>query len=461
MTEKRAYMKPTIVRHNAGGVVNKYGRPPQTVPLRRIEGFDVSQLAAEHGSPLFVLAVRELRQRYGDLNRAFQSRYPDFQIAYSYKTNYMKAVCSILHQEGAWAEVVSGFEYDIAIDLGVPGEQIIFNGPYKTRDELIRAFKNGSIVNIDNYDELQVVEEIADELGRTLDIGLRINMDLNDPPWHKFGFNYEVGHAYEAVKRITSGGKLRLVGLHMHAGTYIDDITIYSRAALGMVDFYRLIRSEFNVTLKYWDFGGGFASENTLHWAYLPAEQTCPSFDQYAEAICTTLTTADLGSAELPKLFIEPGRALVDDPFYLITSVAAQKRLPSGQRAIVLDTGMNMMSSIQWYRYKFQTAEDAGMTVEDTMVYGGLCMNIDVINQSLSLPPVRRGELLVIPHVGAYNLSQSWQFIYLRPAVIALDDGEVHVIKRAETREHVQDFEQLPDEYAVGGSPHLRIASAG
>jgi diaminopimelate decarboxylase len=452
MTEKRAYMKPTIVRHNAGGVLNKFGRPPQTVPMRRIEGFDVAELAGEYGSPVFVLSVRELRQRYRDMNRAFATRYPDFQIAYSYKTNYLKSVCSILHQEGAWAEVVSGFEYDIAFNLGVPGNQIIFNGPYKTRDELRRAFENGSVVNIDNYDELQVVEEIADELGRTLDVGIRINMDLNDPPWHKFGFNYEAGHAFEAVKRLLRGGKLKLVGLHMHTGTYVDDVSIYARGAQGFVDFYNLIRNQFGVVLKYWDLGGGYASQNTLHVAYLPAEQTCPTFDQYAEAVCNVLLAADLGGEELPKLFIEPGRALVDEPFYLITSVAAQKRLPTGRKAIVLDTGMNTMSSIQWYRYKFQTAQDVGTTIEDTTVYGGLCMNIDVINHSLSMPPVRRGELLVIPHVGAYNISQSWQFIYLRPAVIAIDEGKVNVIKRPETREYVQEFEELPKVYQLKGN---------
>lgn len=457
--EKKPYMKPTIVRHTPGGVLNKFGRPPQTVPMRRIEGFDVSELAGEYGSPLFVLSVRELKRKYRELDRTFRTRYPDFQLAYSYKTNYLKSVCSILHQEGAWAEVVSGFEYDIAADLGVPGGQIIFNGPYKTRGELKRAFENGSIVNIDNYDEMQVIEDLAEEFGRTLDVGLRINMDLNDPPWHKFGFNYESGQAFEAVRRATSGGKLNVVGLHMHTGTYVDDLTIYSRGAQGMIDFYRLIRDNFGVRLKYWDLGGGFASMNTLHWAYLPAEQTTPTVDQYADAICSVLLAADLGGEEPPKLFIEPGRAIVDDPFYLITSVAAQKRLPNGRRAVVLDTGMNMISSVQWYRYQFQSAQDSGTTVEDTTVYGALCMNIDVINHSLSLPPVRRGELLVIPRVGAYNLSQSWQFIYLRPAVIAIDDGRVHVIKRAETREYVQQFEQVPEDYSLPREPADGAAS--
>lgn len=444
----KPYVKPTIVRHSAG-VLNKFGRPPQTIPMKRIEGFDVHELAEEYGSPLFILSVRELKKRYRELDRAFKTRYPNFQIAYSYKTNYLKSVCSLLHKEGAWAEVVSGFEYDIAADLQVPGEQIIFNGPYKTRDELKRAFEANSIVNIDNYDEMQVIEDIADELDRRLDVGIRINMDLNDPPWHKFGFNVESGHAYEAVNRAVSGGKINVVGLHIHTGTYVDDTSVYRRAAQGMINFYSIIHNQLGVKLKYWDLGGGYASNNTLHWAYLPAEQTCPTFDQYAEAICPVLMSGPFPAFELPKLFIEPGRAIVDEPFTMLTKVVAQKRLPTGAKAIVLDTGMNMMSSVQWYKYKMMTSQDIGTTVEDTVVYGGLCMNIDVVNPGVSMPPVRRGELLVIPNVGAYNLSQSWQFIFLRPAVIAIDEGKIHVIKKPETREYVQEFENLPDEFRV------------
>jgi diaminopimelate decarboxylase len=448
MSNKRAYSKPTIIRHSIG-VMNKHGRPPTTVPMNRLVGFQVKELANKYGSPLFVLNVNELREKYRDMSRAFKTRYPKAQIAYSYKTNYMKAVCSILHQEGAWSEVVSGFEYDIARNLDMPGNKIVFNGPYKTREELIRAFNDNAMVNIDNYDEMQLIEEIADELGRTLKVGVRINMDLNNPPWHKFGFNVESGHAFEAVKRAQATGKLKVVGLHIHAGTYIDDVSIYSRAAQGLVDFYYLIKDQLAVKLDYWDIGGGYASRNTLNWAWQSAEQTCPTFDQYAEAICPILLNGPFVAQDAPRLFMEPGRALVDEPFSLITSVAAQKRLPSGARGVVMDSGMNILSSVQWYNYNFQTGQDVGSMVEDTVVYGGLCMNIDVLRQSASVPPVRRGDLMVIPHVGAYNISQSWQFIYLRPAIIAIEDGIVHVIKKPETREYVQAFEHVPDEFKI------------
>ena len=444
--KKKPYVKPTIVRHSVG-VMNKYGRSPVTIPMTRLEGIEIKELVEKYGSPLFVLSVPQLRKKYQELFRAFSTRYPGARIAYSYKTNYLKAVCSILHSEGAWSEVVSGFEYDIARDLNMPGEKIVFNGPYKIKADLIRAFTDGAMVNIDNYDEIQVCEEIAEELKMTLNVGVRINMDLNNPPWHKFGFNVEAGHAFEAVKRIQAGGKLKVQGLHIHVGTYVDDVNIYSMAARGLVNFYTYIKEQLGITLKYWDMGGGYASHNTLNWAWQSAEYTCPSFDEYAEAICPILLNGPFQPNEAPKLFIEPGRALVDEPFSLITTIVSQKRLPGGKRGVIVDAGMNLLSSVQWYNYNFQTAEDAGLTIEDTILYGGLCMNIDVLRQSTALPPVRRGEHLVVPHVGAYNISQSWQFIYLRPAIIAVDNGKVFVIKSAESREYVQQMESVPAEF--------------
>ncbi|MBC8455742.1 alanine racemase [bacterium] len=449
MTNKLVYEKPTIVRHTVG-VMNKFGRPPATVPLATIEGKSTKQLTEKYGSPLYILSESALRRRYREMQRAFSLRYPSAQIAYSYKTNYLSAVCSILHQEGAWAEVVSGFEYSIAEALGVPGEQIVFNGPYKTRDELTRAIQNGSIVNIDNYDEMYLLEEIAREMGKTIEIGIRINMDLNYPPWHKFGFNLESGHAFDAVRRAESNNLLKVVGLHCHAGTYIDDLEIYRNMAYKYVDFYRVIKSELGVHLKYWDVGGGYASENTLHVAWQPAEQTCPTFDQYAEAICPILLSGPFESNEAPKLFMEPGRAIVDETMHLITTVVAQKRLPDGSRGIVLDAGMNLLSSVQWYKYNYQTAQESGQMLEDTTIFGGLCMNIDVLRTGVQLPPLRRGDLLVVKDIGAYNLSQSWQFIYTRPTVLAIAaNGDEEIVRKKENVEFVRQMDVVPERFKI------------
>lgn len=443
MALKQRYEKPMIVRHTVG-LANKFGRAPGSLPMSRIDGVAVRDLVDQYGSPLYVLSESTLRRRYRDMVRAFSVRYPRVQIAYSYKTNYLSAVCSILKQEGAWAEVVSGFEYSIAQALKIPGNQIVFNGPYKTRDELRRAATDGARINLDSHDEMYLMEEVARELNRPIDVGIRLNMEVGHTPWERFGFNLESGQAYDAIKRMMSNQLLNVKGLHVHAGTYIDNVEIYRAVAEKLVEFYRQIKTELNIRLDSWDMGGGFASINTLLTSYLPGSQTCPTFDQYADAIGPTLLRGPFGPDEVPLLLLEPGRAIVDEAMHLITTVHSSKRLPSGGKSYVVDAGVNLLFASFWYRYDVQPAQDGGFSTEEAAIYGPLCMQIDCIRPSISLPQMRPGELLVIKNVGAYNLSQSMQFIQTRPAVVLLKDGESHIVREAETPEYVRAPERLP-----------------
>ncbi|MCK7534442.1 MAG: hypothetical protein MZV63_27190 [Marinilabiliales bacterium] len=99
-------------------------------------GLRSKTLLKEHGSPLFVISEQKIREKYREAKQAFSTRYPKVQFAWSYKTNYLNAVCNVFHQEGSWAEVVSGFEYDKAIANGVDSKYIIFNGPDKHEEDL-------------------------------------------------------------------------------------------------------------------------------------------------------------------------------------------------------------------------------------------------------------------------------------------------------------------------------------
>jgi len=129
------------------------------------------------------------------------------QFGWSYKTNYLKAVCAVFHQEGAIAEVVSEFEYEKARELGIEGKDIIYNGPYKPYDSLVTAAKEGAKIHIDTFDEINDLEKVADELGSEIPVAIRLNMDTGIyPQWSRFGFNIESGQAMDAVKRIKAGG---------------------------------------------------------------------------------------------------------------------------------------------------------------------------------------------------------------------------------------------------------------
>lgn len=443
--DRLPYEKPMIVRHSLG-MMNKFGRVPSAVPQGRIDGIPVSRLIAEYGSPLYVVSEGTLRRKFREIYRAFHTRYPKVTIGYSYKTNYLSGICSILHQEGAWAEVVSGFEYDIALDLGVPGNKIIFNGPYKKRHELERAIDNGSIVNIDSYDEMYMIEDIAIKRDKVLEVGIRVNMELNYPPWDRFGFNVEAGMAFDAVRRAVSAGHLKLAGLHIHAGTFITDLNIYKNMAEKLAKFCEKLKKELGIEVKYLDIGGGYASSNTLHFQYMPSEQVSPTFDQYADVICPALLRGPFDVKNIPTLILEPGRSIVDEAMFLITSVVSSKRLSQGQKAIVIDAGVNLLPTSYWYRHDIiSTSSTGGNITEEVGIYGPLCMNIDVVRHQVNLPPLRPGDVLIIKNVGAYNFTQSMQFIQPRPSIVLLNNGNTEILREAETTEYIRRLERVPE----------------
>ena len=137
-----AYERPVIIK-NPVGHMNKVGRRASLNVSHDLDGIAVSTLCERYGSPLFVFSERELRKRMRRAKAAFLERWPRTTFCWSYKTNYLSAICAVFHQEGSLAEVVSGMEYDKARSLGVPGEAIVFNGPAKTYDELARATAEG------------------------------------------------------------------------------------------------------------------------------------------------------------------------------------------------------------------------------------------------------------------------------------------------------------------------------
>ena len=443
---KPRYERPSISRHRAG-FMNKMSASAAYQPKDTIDDVPVEDLIAAHGSPLFVYSQRTLEDRYRQLHDALARRWPRVQLAWSYKTCYLDAVCRVFHAEGAWAEVVSGMEYNKARRNGIPHQQIVFNGPRKTADELRAAFAGGATVNIDHFDELALCEQVAAALDIKAKVGIRLNMSAGaaTPRWGRFGFALETGQAWDAVRRLVGGGRLELVGLHSHVGTFVLDTASYTAAAAKIAAFANRLRSELGITLEYLDLGGGFASKARLRSQYLPGEQVSPSLDQYAEAVTAGLSELDYPHDQTPLLILETGRALVDDAGTLISTVFANKRLPDGRRAIVLDAGVNVLFTSYWYRHDITPCSEPHGVPEPTVVYGPLCMNIDVVCENIMLPPLEVGSRVLIGPVGAYNVTQSMQFIQLRPAVTLISPGgEVAEIRRAETLDDLVMGESVP-----------------
>ncbi|MFZ4454980.1 MAG: hypothetical protein ACOYOT_02040 [Bacteroidales bacterium] len=444
--EKLRYERPIIKKMNTG-LMNKFGTRTEYEPVTHIESVSVKSLIKEHGSPLFVISEKQIRRNYQNAVRIFKTRYPKVQFAWSYKTNYMNAVCQVFHQEGSWAEVVSGFEYEKALGNGVPGNKIIFNGPDKTDEQLISAAQNNSLIHIDHFDELYSLIKLSEEHNLRPRVAIRINMDTGIyPKWDRFGFNFENGQAWNAITRIINSEHLDLVGLHCHIGTFMLAPSAYAVAATNLCELAWKIKERYNKVIQYIDLGGGFPSANTLKGAYLPGSDTVPSIDQFADAITDVILGYGFKQEDLPMLILETGRALIDDAGFLLGSVLATKRLSDGRRATVLDFGVNSLFTAFWYDHKISPAQAFGNHTEEMVLYGPLCMNIDIVRESITMPLLEKGNHLVVHKVGAYNMTQWMQFITLRPNIVMIDtDNQTHVIRKAETLQYLEQNELIPE----------------
>ncbi|HJL30921.1 MAG TPA: alanine racemase, partial [Polyangiaceae bacterium LLY-WYZ-15_(1-7)] len=281
---KPVYERPLLIRHQMG-LMNKFARVRSMRPQTHIDGVPVEELVAAYGSPLFVFSEKTLRARYRELHDAFALRHPRVRIAWSYKTNYLDGICKVFHSEGAWAEVVSGFEVEKALRNGIPPQRIHFNGPDKTEAILEKTLPEGVIVHIDHFDELALAEKVAERHGIHPEVAIRVNMAAEGvPPWSRFGFHLESGQAETAIDRIVAGGKLKLAGLHCHLGTFILEPDAYRQEAEKLAELANRIREKHGILLSFLDLGGGFASHNKLQAQYLPGESATPSFARYAEA---------------------------------------------------------------------------------------------------------------------------------------------------------------------------------
>jgi diaminopimelate decarboxylase len=442
---KQVFERPTITRLTPG-VPSKHGVGTVVAPMPLIDGVKVDDLIDKYGSPVYVFSERTIRKSMEDIKRAFSIRYNKVQMAWSYKTNYLDAICRIFHQEGSWAEVVSGFEYDKALRNGVKGENIIFNGPGKSYEELEKAVRNGSFIHVDNIDELFMLSDVCQRKDLEARVAVRVNMDTGIyPKWDRFGLNYENGEAWDAINRIMINPKLKLIGLHTHIGTYIMSVDAYRIASTKLADLAANIATKFNHYISYIDIGGGFASKNTLRGAYLSGEDTSPSFDEYAETITSAILNSQIKPDKLPTLILETGRALIDSAGFIAGTVQSIKRLSDGKRATIVDIGVNLLFTSFWYDHKILPVNPHSGLVEETVIYGPLCMNIDVLRPSIMLPALKRGDRFVITRTGAYNTTQWMQFIRTRPNVVLIDrNRDIHLIRRAETLENIAENEMIP-----------------
>jgi diaminopimelate decarboxylase len=401
------------------------------------EGVSLQKLVDDFGSPLFIVSAKGIRDNLKGFRSAFSARYPKVEVAYSYKANCLSGVLRILHNEGAWAEVASGFEYELARSIGASGKSIVFNGPYKKKEELEKAIEDGALINIDNESELKLLEEIASKFQNPIEAGIRLNTDVGIKQLpDRFGFNIESGRALEAVSYCTRKTPIRIVGVHIHLTSYIishevlnsqapsksieiiwpKDSGFYRQASHKVADFAEEIRKRVGLNLKYIDMGGGY-----------PAVDSIAS---YADAIAGPILR--VFDQDEPLLILEPGRAIVNDAVQMITTVVGVNEAMDGISSIVVDAGINTVPTSSWKFQQIEPLDKSRRNLKQTIVYGPLCLQTDILGIT-ELPDLNVGDRLLLRNVGAYNIPQSSSFIFPRPSIVLVDKNKVTVLRHSET----------------------------
>ena len=394
---------------------------------RAISGELAEELLAEFGSPLYVICEAAIRDRYRRFDGALRAAGLRAAVGYSIKTNFLTAVCRVLREEGCLGEIVSGFEHEVAKKAGFNDERLIFNGPYKRREELERLAGKARI-NVESIQEIEALEEIAGTRGE-VSIGIRVHMRVGDLAWSRFGFSLDDGEADAAIERIRRSPGLRLTGIHAHVGTNIVDLslleTAYGRLCCKAADFVAA-----GFPLEYIDLGGGFAAPGAR--LYGREDEFVPAIEAYVDTIARSVCRV-LPREPRPLVIIEPGRALVSEAGAVLTRVVT-KHGDSEGCSIVTDAGINTVPSAQGLSHEVRNLSRRRSAAVPVDVRGPLCMQNDCLSRDLLLPEPEPGDILCIYETGAYDFSHSLQFIRLRPAVVMLsEDGSPRLVRRAES----------------------------
>ena len=405
-------------------------------------GIDVVDLAREFGTPLYAYDAETVRAQCAAYRSAFESQYPDSVVVYGAKAFLNRPFARLIAAQGLGFDAVSGGEIEVMQAAGVDLETVFFHGNNKSPAELLLASRAGvGRIVIDNIDEVALAAAAASEAGRVQPVLLRISPGV-DAHTHektttgiidtKFGVPIATGAAEAAVRAIIAAPQLDFRGLHMHLGSPLFDLEPYELAIEVAGEFIaEICRGKLGVEVADFSPGGGFA-------VGYEAEREPPSPQQYAAAIGGALKRqAKSRGFPLPRLIVEPGRAIVARAGVALYTVGARKEVPGVRTYVSVDGGMadNIRPTLYGARYEVVVAERPLDPAEETVTISGkYCESGDVLVRDAELPVLRAGELLAIPASGAYQLSMASNYnCSYRPAVVLLDGGEAKLIRRRES----------------------------
>jgi diaminopimelate decarboxylase len=397
----------------------------------------VKEIVQEFGSPFYLFNINKLRENYCKMETAFKKEYPNLLIGYSYKTNYLPYLCKELSTLGAYAEVVSRLEYDLAIKIGENPRKIIFNGPLKSKEDVHCALENKSILNLDSFYELDFVKEYAlTNPTEQVKIGLRVNFDLSEDgvsplqdgyEVSRFGICVENGDLEKAIGELIEFENVQVVGFHGHFSTKNRSVETYRKITYELC---RLAKELIPNSVEYIDVGGGMYGElpNTFG-------VNAPTFVEYAEAIGAVMNAEFGDDCRKPLLIIEPGISMVANVFSFVAKVIETKRVRE-QHFVLVDGSIHNIKPTMHKRnlpMKIIRQKANQGTKQFFDIVGYTCMEKDYLAREIHDELPQRGDYIIFENVGAYTIVFNPPFIKERPSIVALDEKKVFLTRKSET----------------------------
>lgn len=386
----------------------------------------IKDLRREYGDAFYLLDSTQFRNNFLELKGCFSNIYPNFNIAYSYKTNYTPKLCRIVNEIGGYAEVVSDMEMELALKVGVDPGRIIWNGPIKNPVKVEELLVKGGTINIDALEEISVVREVAEKYpDHVMNIGIRCNYDVEDGVVSRFGFDVDSREFETVLNFVQSQENLKLINLQCHFAK--RQVEYWSTRAKGMVNLIERI----GVIPDRIDLGGGIFGkmEESLKRQF---SSRIPEYREYADAAATIIADYFKEKEKKPELLIEPGSALVGDCMKFVGTVKTIKNIRGKYIASVLGSQKNIsMSGVNPPLEVLSMGEEQQKYIDLDLV-GFTCIESDVIYKNYT-GQLAIGDAIIISNCGSYSLVMKPPFILPNFPVLDICGEQVEVIKKAET----------------------------
>lgn len=364
-------------------------------------------LSGDLKTPLYIADKSDFKRNITDFIAAFRKYYPNYNIGYSFKTNYCKEFIEVVKDVGGYAEVVSPTEYQMARNYGFDYSQIIYNGVIPDLDDKLRCANHGGIVNVDNVGEIGSLFGISTS---PLAIGVRLNFDIGNGVVSRFGIDVD-SKDYKEIIELQRRGLIRIKCIHCHI-SYARELSYFKRRAEMMAQYAKELGA--NIV----DIGGNMFGrmDDSLKVQY---GEYVPSYEEYAKVV------GEVFAREFPNgevlLITENGTPIVSTSMSLLATIIGKKVI-KGRTMLVVDCKRDDVGFVCHTKNPpCAVLADGGDYVEHATIYGCTCIENDIIHRDYS-GYANIGDRIVISNVGAYGCNVSNDFIMPKPGCVCIDD---------------------------------------